>query len=254
MRVHQRGHFGVDHLDLLFLGDAPQQIPQLQPVVRRGLGRFRDLREVVADLLLGHAPAGVLLDHLVDDPVRLVMGLGLRHVERRALQQGLDHLVAAARTLLPLGFVLQQVAERLPQLRLVLHMQGLEQLLVHRRLGLRADLLHRRREHPRLAPELLDGRLAVSELFYRLYFLKKLPEANVKAEDAKSVSWIQVQISDDKDKLRKKLISFGLLTVISFVFIIIAGYEGEYLFTMAAFQAYLFFYTGVLIYGLYKKK
>jgi hypothetical protein len=98
------------------------------------------------------------------------------------------------------------------------------------------------------------GGLAVSELFYRLYFLKKLPEANVKAEDAKSVSWIQVQISDDKDKLRKKLISFGLLTVISFVFIIIANYQNEYLFTMAAFQAYLFFYTGVLIYGLYKKK
>jgi hypothetical protein len=97
------------------------------------------------------------------------------------------------------------------------------------------------------------GGLVASEVLYRIYFLKKLPEVSVKAEDAKSVSWLHVQISEDKDKLKKKLISFGLLTVISFVFIIIAGYENEYLFTMAAFQAYLFFYTGVLIYGLYGK-
>jgi hypothetical protein len=98
------------------------------------------------------------------------------------------------------------------------------------------------------------GGLVASEMLYRLFFLKKLPEVTVKAEDSKSVSWLNVQINEDKSKLRKKLISFGLLTVISLVFIIIAGYEGEYLFTMAAFQAYLFFYTGVLIYGLYKKK
>ncbi|PKM75723.1 MAG: hypothetical protein CVU90_16185 [Firmicutes bacterium HGW-Firmicutes-15] len=97
------------------------------------------------------------------------------------------------------------------------------------------------------------GGLAVSELIYRMYFLKKLPEVTVKAEDAKSVSWLHVQISEDKDKLRKKLISFGLLTVISFVFIIIANYQNEYLLTMAAFQAYLFFYTGLLIYGFFKK-
>ncbi|MBV1710337.1 MAG: hypothetical protein KMY54_10840 [Erysipelothrix sp.] len=98
------------------------------------------------------------------------------------------------------------------------------------------------------------GGLVASEVLYRIYFLKKLPEVSVKAEDAKSVSWLHVQISEDKDKLKKKLISFGLLTVISFVFIIIANYQNEYLFTMAAFQAYLFFYTGVLIYGLYGKK
>jgi hypothetical protein len=97
------------------------------------------------------------------------------------------------------------------------------------------------------------GGLAVSEAFYRIYFLKKLPEVSVKAEDAKSVSWLSVQISEDKAKLRNKLMTFGLLTIISFVFIIFANYQGEYLFTMAAFQAYLFFYTGVIAYGLFKK-
>jgi hypothetical protein len=97
------------------------------------------------------------------------------------------------------------------------------------------------------------GGLVASEVLYRIYFLKKLPEVSVKAEDAKKVSWLSVQINEEKPKLRNKLMTFGLLTIISFVFIIFAGYEGEYLFTMAAFQTYLFFYTGVLAYGLFKK-
>ena len=97
------------------------------------------------------------------------------------------------------------------------------------------------------------GGLVASEVLYRLYFLKKLPEVTVKADDAKSVSWLNVQISEDKSKLRNKLMTFGLLTIISFVFIIFAGYQGEYLFTMAAFQTYLFFYTGIIAYGLFKK-
>ncbi|PKM69695.1 MAG: hypothetical protein CVU94_02670 [Firmicutes bacterium HGW-Firmicutes-19] len=97
------------------------------------------------------------------------------------------------------------------------------------------------------------GGLVASELLYRIYFLKKLPEVTVKKADAQSVSWLNVQISEDKAKLRNKLMTFGLLTIISFVFIIFANYQNEYLFTMAAFQAYLFFYTGVIAYGLFKK-
>ncbi len=97
------------------------------------------------------------------------------------------------------------------------------------------------------------GGLFISEGFYRLAFLKKLPEVSVRPEEAKKVSWLYVQISEDKGKLKNKLMTFGLLSVISFVFILIANYQNEYLWTMAAFQAYLFFYTGVVAYGLFKK-